>query len=74
MGGSVEDHILLDEEGNKENSAPPPTTPVSESPTRPAALLRSRPFGTRIENVLDNVRRNLFQQVLPCLCFDIKYN
>ena len=56
MGGSAENPILLDEEDK--NS--PPTTPVSERPTRPAAMLRSRPFGTRIENVPDYVYRNSF--------------
>ena len=60
MGGSAENPILLDEEEDKRNS-PPTTTPVSERPTRPPTLLRSRPFGTRIENVTDNVYRSLFQ-------------
>ena len=60
MRSSAENPILLDEEEEKENS-PPPTTPVSETPTRPSALLRSRPFGTRIENVPDYVYRHLFQ-------------
>ena len=45
MWQSAENPILLDEEEDKENS--PPTTPVSERPTRTAALLRSRPVGTR---------------------------
>ena len=43
MGGSGENPIPLDEEEDKENS-PPPTTPVSETPTRPPPLLRSRPL------------------------------
>ena len=60
MGSSAENPILLDEEEDKENS-PPTITPNSESPTRPPALLRSRPFGTRRENVPDYVYRNLFQ-------------
>ena len=51
MGGSAENPFLLDEEEDKENSSP--TTPVSERPTRPSVLLRSRPFGTRIEKVPD---------------------
>ena len=59
--GSAENPILIDEEEDKENSPPPTTTPVSERPTRPPALLRSRPFGTRIETVPDYVYRNLFQ-------------
>ena len=72
MGGSAENPILLDEEEDKKNS-PLTTTPVTERPARPPALLRSRPFGTRIENVPDYVYRNLFQYVLLCLCFDINY-
>ena len=58
--GSVENPIVLDEEQDKEKS-PPPTTPVSERPSEPPRLLRSRAFGARIENVPDNVYRNLFQ-------------
>ena len=50
LGVSAENPILLDEEENKENS-PPSELPVSERPTRPPALLRSHPFGTKIENV-----------------------
>ena len=58
--GSVENPIVLDEEEeDKENAAP--TTPVSERPTEPPRLLRSRPFGARIENVPDYVYRNLFE-------------
>ena len=56
-GGSAEHPILLDEEEDKENS--PPTTPFSE--IVPPSLLRSRPFGTKIENVSDYVYRNSFQ-------------
>ena len=47
MGGLAENLTLLDEEEHKENSPPTTTIPVSERPTRPSALLRSRPFGTR---------------------------
>ena len=47
-GGSAENTILIDEEEDKENSPPTATTaPVSERPTRPPALLTSRPFGKR---------------------------
>ena len=56
---SVENPIVLDEEEDKENA--PPTTPMSERPTEPPKLLRSRAFGARIENVPDYVYRNLFQ-------------
>ena len=58
-GSSAENPIVLDEEEDKENA--PPTTPVSERPTEPPRLLRSRAFGARIENVPDYVYRNLFQ-------------
>ena len=54
MEGSVENPIVLDEEEDKENSAPT-TTPVSERPTEPPRILRSRAFGARIENVPDYV-------------------
>ena len=64
--------IVLDEEEDKANA--PPTTPVSERPTKPPRLLRSRPFGARMENVPDFVFRNLFHQVLLRLCFAIRYN
>ena len=60
MGGSVENPIVLVEEED-EGNAPPPTTPESVRPTEPPRLQRSQPFGTRIENVLDYVYRNLFQ-------------
>ena len=59
MEGSVENPIALDEEEDKENSRP--TTPVSDRPTEPPRLLRSRAFGARIENVPDYVYRILFQ-------------
>ena len=55
MGGSAENPILLDEEEDKDNSPPITTTPVSQRPRRPPGLLRSCPFGTRIENVPDFV-------------------
>ena len=61
MGGSAENPILLGEEEDKENSPPSTTTPVSERPTRPPALLRSRPLGSRKEYFPDYVYRNLFQ-------------
>ena len=67
MGGSAENPILLDEGEDKENSPPTTKTPVYERPTRPSALLKSRAFGARIENVPDDVNRNLFQQVY-CVC------
>ena len=57
--GSAEKLILLDGDEDIENS--PPTTPVSQRRTRPPALLRSRPFGTRIENIPEDNYRNLLQ-------------
>ena len=59
MEGSVENLIVLDEEEDKEIN--PSTTPVSDRPTEPPRLLRSRAFGARIENVPAYVYRNLFQ-------------
>ena len=50
MGGSAENSILLDDEKDIENSTPT-TTLNSERSSQPTALLRSGPFGTRIENV-----------------------
>ena len=61
MGGSVENPIVLGEEEDKENSPPVPSTPESVRLTEPPRLQKSRPFGTRIENVPDYVHRNLFQ-------------
>ena len=56
--GSVENPIVLgDEEEDKENV----TTPVSERPTEPPRLLKSRAFGARLENVPDYVYRSLFE-------------
>ena len=60
MEGSVKNPILLDEEEDKENVLPPPTTPESVRPTEPPRLQRSRAFGARMENVPDYVFRNLF--------------
>ena len=57
--GSVENPIVLDQEQDRENA--PPSTPLSERPTEPARLQRSRAFGARIENVPDYVYRNLFK-------------
>ena len=57
--GSVENPIVLDEEEDKENASP--STPVSERPTEPPRILRTRAFGARVENIPDYVYRNLFQ-------------
>ena len=74
MEGSVENPIVLDEEEDKENAPPPPSTPESVRPTEPPRLQRSLAFGAGIRNVPDHVFRSLFQKILPCLCFNIKYN
>ena len=61
MGASADNPILIEEEENKENFPPTTTTPVPERATRPPALVRSCPFGTRMKNVPDYVYRNLLQ-------------
>ena len=61
MEGSVEKPIVLDEEEDKENAAPPPSIPETVRPTEPSRLQRSRAFRARMENVPDYVFRNLFQ-------------
>ena len=59
--GSVENPIVLDEEEDKGNSPPAPSTPVSIRPTEPPRLQRSRVVGARIENVPHFVYRKVFQ-------------
>ena len=51
---------MVDDEEDKEKSAPT-TTPEPERPTVPLRLVRSLPFGTRLENVPDSVYRTLFR-------------
>ena len=51
MAGSAENPILLVNEEDKEYS--PQTILISQRPTRPPTLLRSQPFGARINNVLE---------------------
>ena len=53
--------IIVDDEEDKENSAPTTTTPESERSTEPPRLLRSRPFGTRLEDVPESVYTTLFR-------------
>ena len=72
MGGSAENPKNLDKKEDKENS--PPTTPVSERPIPPPALLGGRPFGARQKFSPEDVFKNLFHQVLLSMCFDIKTN
>ena len=61
MEGSVEKPIVVDEEGDKENAPPLPSTPVSVRPTEPPRQQRSRAFGARTEKVPNFVYRDLFQ-------------
>ena len=60
----AENPILIDEEQDKENSPPPPTTPFSERSTQIPVLMRKSPFGTRIDNVPENVYRTLYEQFI----------
>ena len=60
MGSNAANSTKVDDEEDKENSAPTTTTPQSERSTETPRLLRSRPFGTRLENVPDSVYRTLF--------------
>ena len=60
-GSTAANPIIVDDEKDKENSAPTTTTPESEHPTEPHRLLRSCPFGTRLKNVPDSVYRTLFR-------------
>ena len=58
MGSTAANQKRIDDEGDKENSAPTTTTtPESESPTTRPRLLRSRPFGTQLESLSDPVYR-----------------
>ena len=50
-GAIAQNLILIDEEQSKEISAPLPTTPVSERPTRFPVLMRSCTFGKRTEKI-----------------------
>ena len=59
--GAVENPIVLDEDEDKENVPPPPSTPESVRPTKPPRLQRSRAFGERIENVPDYLFRKLLR-------------
>ena len=72
-----ENPILIDEKQDKENYPPPvhPTTPLFEKQTQPPVLMRSRPLGTRIENVPDYIFRCLFEWfLLLLLCMYFKQN
>ena len=59
----AENPILTDKEQDKEISPPPPhpTTPVSERPSEPLLLMKSRTFMARTDIVPDIVYRNWFE-------------
>ena len=59
-GSTAANPKIVDDEKDKENSAPTTTTPESERPTEPPKLLRSCPFGTQLDNLPDSVYRTLF--------------
>ena len=60
-GSTAANPIIVDDEEDKGNSAPTTSTPESESPRETPRLLRSRPFGTRLENVPEYVYRTLLR-------------
>ena len=60
-GSTAANPIIVDDEEDKENSAPRTTTPESERPIERPRFLRSRPFGTRLENEPNSVYRTLFR-------------
>ena len=55
IGSTAANPIIVDDEEDRENSAPTTTTQDSERPTEPQRLLRSRTFGTRLKNVPHSV-------------------
>ena len=60
-GSTAANPRIVDDEEDKENSAPTTTTPETERPTEPTRLLKSRPFGTPLENVPDSVYMTVFR-------------
>ena len=62
MGSTANNPKLVDDEEDNENSAPTTTTTTTESQraTEAPRLLRSPPFGTRLEKVPESVYRTLF--------------
>ena len=61
MEGSVENPNVLDEEEDKENAPPPPSTPESVRPTEPPRLQGSRASGARTKILPDYAFKNLFR-------------
>ena len=60
-GSTAANPIKVDDEEDKETSAPTTTTPESERPTEPPRFLRSRPFETQLENLPESQYRTLFR-------------
>ena len=60
-GTTAANPITVDDEEDKENSAPTTKTPEFERPTETPRLLRSLPFVTRLKSVPDSVHRTLFR-------------
>ena len=60
MGSMVDNPILIDEERDKGNSHPLPTTAVSERLTHPPVLRKNCPFGTKNKNARKYVYKELF--------------
>ena len=60
-GSTAANPIIVDDDQDNENSAPTTTKPESERPTEPPRILRSRPFGNRLENEPDSVYRTLLR-------------
>ena len=71
MGSAAANPITVDDEEDKEKSAPTTTTTTKTFET--PRLLRSRPFGTRLENLPDSVYRFLFRSGFFVFMFDIMY-
>ena len=61
IGSMPENPNQIDKEQDKEDFLLHPTAPISERPTQPPVLMRSRAFGTKIENVPDCVYRKSFE-------------
>ena len=62
MGRSTAaDPKIVDVEEDKENSAPTTSTSQSERPTEPPRLLKSCPFGNRLEKMSDSEIRTLLR-------------
>ena len=73
MGSTAANPIVVDDEEDKENSAPTTKTPEFERPTERPRLLRIRPFGTRLEHVPDSVYGTLFRYTLCVFVFVTLY-